>query len=184
MAGPLPDQGIDLLFLLNQASYALSAEMNRALSDLGISVRDYCVLWKALDGDRTQKEIADAALLDKTTMVTTLDALERAGLAERHPSPTDRRARLVAVTPAGRKAVTQGEEVIEALVADVLGALPATERSEFLAGLTRLVHGRLATPAHAPGPRQRRPTTPVSGNIRQGDPGHMSPRTDLKLDDQ
>ena len=153
---PPPDQAIDLLFLLNQASYALSAEMNRNLSDLGISIRDFCVLWKALDGDRTQKEIADAALLDKTTMVTTLDGLERAGLAERRPSPTDRRARFVTVTPAGRNAVAQGEKVIDALVADVLGAMPVTERKGLLTGLTRLVNGRLATPAHAPGPRQRR----------------------------
>ncbi len=157
MAEPAPDEAIDLLFLLNQASYALSAEMNRALSDLGISVREFCVLWKALDGDRTQKEIADAALLDKTTMVTTLDALERAGLAERRPSPTDRRARLVTVTPAGRKAVVRGEKVIDALVADVLGGLAPTGRKAFLAGLTRLVNGRLATPAHASGPRARRP---------------------------
>ncbi|MEK8105286.1 MarR family winged helix-turn-helix transcriptional regulator [Micromonospora sp. M12] len=41
--------------------------------------------------------------MDKTTMVVTLDQLERAGLAERRPVPTDRRARLVAVTPAGRR---------------------------------------------------------------------------------
>jgi len=132
--------------------------MNGALSDLGISIRDYCVLWKAMGGDCTQREIADAALLDKTTMVTTLDALERAGLAERRPSPTDRRARLVTLTPAGRKVVAKGQKVIDALVADVLDALPATQRKVFLSGLIRLVDGRLSSPAHAPGARTRRPT--------------------------
>jgi DNA-binding MarR family transcriptional regulator len=157
VAEPPPDQAIDLLFLLNQASHALSAEMTGALAGLGISVRDYCVLWKALDGDQTQKQIADAALLDKTTMVTTLDGLEAAGLAERRPSPTDRRARLVTLTPAGRKVVAEGEEIIVALVADVLAELPATQRRGFLSALTRLVEGRLATPAHAPGGPQRGP---------------------------
>ena len=37
-------------------------------------------------------------------MVVTMDALERDGLAERRPSPTDRRARIIAVTDAGAHA--------------------------------------------------------------------------------
>ena len=44
--------------------------------------------------------------LDKTTMVVTVDELERAGLAERQASSTDRRARIIKVTPAGRRCRT------------------------------------------------------------------------------
>ena len=45
-------------------------------------------------------------------MVVTMDALERAGLAERRPSPTDRRARIIAVTPAGEDVVERGEQIV------------------------------------------------------------------------
>ena len=159
MAEATPEPTIDLLFLLNQASWSLSAQLNLALAALGISIRDYCVLWKALEGDRTQKEIADAALLDKTTMVTTVDGLEAAGLAERRPSPVDRRARLITVTPAGRRIVAKGKTVIDEVIADVLDSIPARQQSAFLTGLQHLVDGRLALPSHVPGLRRSRGTT-------------------------
>ena len=61
----------------------------------------HCVLYHALGGEFTQIQLAEQCALDKTTMVVTMDALEKAGLAERRPSPTDRRARIIAVTDAG-----------------------------------------------------------------------------------
>ena len=67
----------------------------------------HCVLYHALDGEFTQIQLAEQCALDKTTMVVTMDALEQAGLAERRPSPTDRRARIIAVTDAGRETVEQ-----------------------------------------------------------------------------
>ncbi|GAB3935258.1 hypothetical protein GCM10027614_09690 [Micromonospora vulcania] len=91
----------DLLFLLSWASHALQAEHAAGLAGLGISPRAHYVLAQASTGDLTQRQIGERCGVDKTTMVVTLDQLERAGLAERRPAPTDRRARLVAVTPAG-----------------------------------------------------------------------------------
>jgi len=49
-----------------------------------------------MEAERTQIQIAELAYLDKTTMVVTVDALEKAGLAQRRQSSTDRRARIVA----------------------------------------------------------------------------------------
>ena len=60
------------------------------------------MLIKALEGELTQIQLAERCALDKTTMVVTVDELEKAGLAERRPSPTDRRARIIAVTDAGK----------------------------------------------------------------------------------
>jgi MarR family transcriptional regulator for hemolysin len=103
---------VDLSFLLNQASYALAARLGAALDEVGVSVREYCVLWKADEQERSQTEIAELAGLDKTTLVVTLDALERAGYAERRVSSTDRRARVVAVTTAGRRVLHQAHGVV------------------------------------------------------------------------
>src|SRR4029450_5205872 len=88
----------DLALLLSQASYVLTTELTLALATLGITPRLFCVLRAARAGDRTQSQLAAECALDKTTMVFTLDELERAGLAERRPSKTDRRARRIGVT--------------------------------------------------------------------------------------
>src|SRR3954463_13738048 len=85
----------NLCWLLSRASYTLTTELTAALEDLGISPRAHAVLAAAGTGAYTQTELARAGGLDKTTMVVTLDELEAAGVAERRPSPTDRRARVV-----------------------------------------------------------------------------------------
>ena len=92
---------VDLMLLLAQASHALETEMTAQLQALGISPRAHCVLTHALRGELTQSQVAEQCALDKTTMVVTMDELEKAGLAERRPSGTDRRARIIAVTEAG-----------------------------------------------------------------------------------
>src|SRR5919112_385478 len=90
----------DLAFLLSQASHALATELTARLDEVGITPRSYCVL-------------------DKTTMVVTLDALERAGLAERRPSRTDRRARIIAVTEEGERVVVAADAIVALTYSDV-----------------------------------------------------------------
>ena len=90
---------MDLLFLLNQASYALGNEMATRLAEVGITPRHYCVLSNAMVEELTQIRLAERSMLDKTTMVVTLDELERQGFVTRRPSREDRRVKLVIVTP-------------------------------------------------------------------------------------
>jgi DNA-binding MarR family transcriptional regulator len=144
-----PDEAtVDLMLLLSEASHALATEMTAGLAELGISPRGHCVLSKARGGDLTQTQIAEMAALDKTTMVVTVDQLEKAGLAERRPSSTDRRARIISVTPAGERVVARADAIVARIYGEVLGALPARERDGFVAGLVRLVEGegRLSAP--------------------------------------
>jgi MarR family transcriptional regulator, transcriptional regulator for hemolysin len=136
----------DLIFLLSQAAHALTTELTAELEGLGITPRSHCVLTHALEGDQTQIKLAERCALDKTTMVVTLDELEKAGLAERRLSAIDRRARIIAVTDAGREKVSQANEIVAGIYADVLASLPEDEREPFLDGLARLVGGRLAKP--------------------------------------
>src|SRR6478672_5044723 len=103
----------NLGWLLYRAHWALASEMTAAFAPLGVSARGYHVLRAALSGEHTQKELADMVGLDKTTMVVAVDELERDGLAERLPSPHDRRARIIAVTPAGKRKLAEAQEVKE-----------------------------------------------------------------------
>ena len=49
------------------------------------------------------------AWMDKTTLVVTLDEMERRGLAERRVSPADRRVRVIALTDAGPGALRRAD---------------------------------------------------------------------------
>ena len=146
----------NLAWLLSRASYALATELTAGLAALGLSPRAHCVLSTAMTGEFTQTELAQSVGLDKTTMVVTIDELEAAGLAERRPSPDDRRARVVAVTDAGRRKVTEGREIVEGIQADVLAALPDRERKVLVDALGRLVADRLAHPTPCSQPVRRR----------------------------
>lgn len=53
----------------------------------------------------SQKELASLVGIDGSSLVRLLDMLESRGHIERHPSPNDRRVKLVMLTPAGREAV-------------------------------------------------------------------------------
>ena len=68
----------------------------------GIQLRDYIVL-SALDKtpNLTQGELGKALGLDKTTLMSQLDRLERLGLVVRRSDPRDRRARIPEITDAG-----------------------------------------------------------------------------------
>jgi MarR family transcriptional regulator, transcriptional regulator for hemolysin len=147
---------MDLAFMLAHASHVLSTELTAELAGLGITPRSSCVLASALTGEHTQIQLADMCGLDKTTMVVTVDELEKAGLVERQTSPTDRRARIIVVTPEGREVSAKAAEVINRVHENVLASLPEDERKGFVAGLSRLVDQRLSKPVQCErAPRRR-----------------------------
>jgi MarR family transcriptional regulator for hemolysin len=149
----------DISFLISHASHVLATRMTAAFSEIGMTPRGHCVLVRAMSGGLTQIELAKLCDLDKTTMVVTLDELEEAGYAERRPSPNDRRARIVAVTDAGRRIVEAGQEIADRVHREVLMALQSGERDLFVNALTRLVDGHLAVPVECERP-VRRPRQP------------------------
>jgi MarR family transcriptional regulator, transcriptional regulator for hemolysin len=136
----------DLSFMLAHVAHVLATRMTAAFAEIGITPRDYCVLNHAASGELTQIELARLSDLDKTTMVVTLDELEEGGYAERRPSRSDRRARVVVVTDEGRRLVAAGHEIADRVHQEVLAALPPASRGVFVGSLTQLVGGLLAEP--------------------------------------
>jgi DNA-binding MarR family transcriptional regulator len=137
----------DLSFLLDHTSHVLRTQMSVALAEIGLTARMHCVLVHALGQERTQIQLAEIGDMDKTTMVVTVDALEKAGLAERRPSGKDRRARIIAVTEEGARVAERSQEIVDRVHEEALAALPAEERKVFLRAMNRLVTGHLASPA-------------------------------------
>ncbi len=137
----------DVSYLLDHASHVLRTRIAAALAEIGLTPRMHCVLVHALEEERTQIQLAEIGDMDKTTMVVTVDALERTGLAERRPSENDRRARIIAVTPKGARAAERSQEIVDRVHGEVLAALPERDRKVFLRAMNALVTGYLAQPA-------------------------------------
>jgi DNA-binding MarR family transcriptional regulator len=138
----------DITGLLNMAGHVLANRLSAALADVGLTPRMQCVLIHALEEERTQIQLAALADLDKTTMVSTVDELERRGLAERRASATDRRARIIAVTEEGRRAAEEGQRIVDRVHGDALGGLDPAARASFVEAL-----GVLAGTPKDPGPQ-------------------------------
>jgi MarR family transcriptional regulator, transcriptional regulator for hemolysin len=156
MTARAPERSVpDLSFMLAHAAHVLATRMTAAFAEIGITPRDYCVLYHAASGELTQIELARVSDLDKTTMVVTLDELEEAGYAERRLSRADRRARVVVVTDEGKRLVAAGHEIADRVHAEVLAELPPASRGVFVDSLTQLVSGLLAEPVAGDRPVRR-----------------------------
>lgn len=88
----------------------------------------------------TQQAISDAAGVDPSTMVSTLDVLEERGLAERRVDLADRRRRAVHLTAAGRRVVDEAQGMAAEIGKEIFGPLSADERTT-LHGLLRKLSG-------------------------------------------
>jgi MarR family transcriptional regulator, organic hydroperoxide resistance regulator len=99
-AGPTADS--EITWLLHRAAQRLRAATGEQAEKHGLQLRDYIVLSAlALTPGLTQGELAKTLGLDKTTLMSQLDRLERMGLVVRRSDPRDRRARIPNITDAG-----------------------------------------------------------------------------------
>lgn len=83
----------------------------------------------------TQREIARACVMDKSTATGILARMEEEGLIERHASPDDRRIASVHLTEAGRAAATRVLAICDEVDAIAWKGMDAQERRT----LTRLL---------------------------------------------
>ncbi|HKT04499.1 MAG TPA: MarR family winged helix-turn-helix transcriptional regulator [Rugosimonospora sp.] len=98
--GPSVDS--EITWLLHRAAQRMRSATGEQAEKHGIQLRDYIVL-SALHKtpNLTQIELGKALGLDKTTLMSQLDRLERTGLVVRRNDPHDRRARIPEITEAG-----------------------------------------------------------------------------------
>jgi DNA-binding MarR family transcriptional regulator len=87
----------------------------------------------------TQLQLAAAIRYDKTRLIALLDQLERDGLVRREPDPSDRRARIVRITPKGRRRYERAAADIRAMEGELLSPLTAAERDVLRSALPKLV---------------------------------------------
>ncbi len=113
----------------------LDNERRREVSDaLGMSFARLKALRRIDKAPSTMGELATSLGIDPPYMTIVVDDLERQGLVERKPHPTDRRAKVVETTPLGQEAARQARAILNRPPTE-LTALPEAELAALLRGL-------------------------------------------------
>lgn len=137
---PLDD---DPSFLLARANALALQVGNAALATHGLRVRSYSVLaLAASEPPPSQRELAEHLRLDPSQVVALVDELQAKGLVDREPDLSDRRAKVVRITAAGRRVFAAAEQDVRSAQSRLHERLTVTQRG----ALTDILHA-LAFPA-------------------------------------
>ncbi len=141
---------------------ALEAAIERAPREAaGLSASAFQTL-AILDGARSplpSVAIAERLLVSTASMTSLLHTLERRGLVERRPHPTDGRKVLVSLSPLAQPIIDSQLPAIHAVITQAIGDVSETDREPLLRSLA-LIRTRLAQMADQPLPKakaRRRP---------------------------
>jgi DNA-binding MarR family transcriptional regulator len=141
---PVTEFAGQLLFRLWRASHTHAADV---LATLDLTPALFALLNViASRAGAIQQELGVTLGIDRTTMVSLIDQLEGAGLAERRPSAKDRRAREVAITAKGRRLLERARKLLAQAEDDVLTGLTAAERGDLLKLLRTALESAPAQP--------------------------------------
>ncbi|MEV8100409.1 MarR family winged helix-turn-helix transcriptional regulator [Kitasatospora sp. NPDC085879] len=88
---------------LRKAARYLGATYDKALAAVGLRSTQFSIL-QVLNthGETTITSLAESIAMDRTTLASNLKPLAREGLVTVEPAPTDRRARIAAITADGK----------------------------------------------------------------------------------
>jgi DNA-binding MarR family transcriptional regulator len=126
-------------FLLSQLGFVASRRFHAALAPLGIEPRHFLLLrFVAREEGRSQQALGEMLRIPPSRMVAIVAQLEERGLLERRPNPTDRRARALYVTAAGRRLMGQAIQRAIAHDGSIATSLSADERRQLVELLRKL----------------------------------------------
>jgi MarR family transcriptional regulator, lower aerobic nicotinate degradation pathway regulator len=129
-------------FLLAQAHLAARRSADRALAEVGLSMKGFAALATLMsDGPISQQRLSQRIGMDPATMVDVIDALERSGHIVRRRNPRDRREYALQLTAKGRALVARAQRGIGAAEKETVRGLDAGEEKLLLELL-----GRIADP--------------------------------------
>lgn len=127
-------------FLLQLALARAQAMGEQALTEVGISGREYGVL-AVLEANSpsAQHRIGAALGVDRTSTVALLGGLEARGLVTRIRDPANRRAYLVSLSPAGDRLRALAADLLADCDERFLAPLPPAARARLRAELQQLI---------------------------------------------
>jgi DNA-binding MarR family transcriptional regulator len=130
-------------YLLKHAQQRLMSAAIPVMAPFGIDGRELAVLTVlAARSPLSQQEAAEEMGIDRTTMVSLVDALEVKGMVERRRSAADRRKNMVVLTPAGRDCLRDAGQARDEIEREFLAPLGDTLSRQFVRALQVLASHR------------------------------------------
>jgi len=127
-------------WLVGRASLQAQRLIQERLAGHELRKQHYGVLASLAElGPASQGPLADRLCLDRSDLVTFLDELEARGLVVRTADPTDRRRKIVELTPAGGRLLAGLDELVFAADEELLAGLSADERATLVGLLQRIL---------------------------------------------
>jgi len=119
-----------------------------ALAPLGLRARHYGILMSLAEhGPASQQSLGRSLLIDRTTMVSIVDDLERLGLVIRATDPDDRRAYRVELTGRGRTSLVRATGAVARAERSLLAGLSAEDQASLRTFLRQIAeHHASAAP--------------------------------------
>jgi DNA-binding MarR family transcriptional regulator len=134
--------------LLVQMARLFRKDLFARLSDqaglAGIRPSHLHVFANMVGGGRRLTELADAASMSLSSMQELVDDLERRGIVEREPDPTDGRAKLIVLTDKGLATLAPAGSIIEGLELDYANRIGEERFEEMCLALNELIDDLLA----------------------------------------
>lgn len=129
----------DTLFEINETARAIRRAFDQRAADFGVTRPQWRVLarLKRQPGLR-QVELADILEMEPITLCRILDRLEEAGLVERKPDPSDRRAWRPEITAEAEPLIQRLRDVATELAGDSLEGLTQAEVERFRSDLVKI----------------------------------------------
>jgi DNA-binding MarR family transcriptional regulator len=105
------------------------------LKSRGLTTSRARVLWRLLDGAKTQRELATALEVSPRTITDLVDGLTKTGFVTREPHPGDRRATLVTLTARGTATLEELAQSRRTFARQLFGDLPHEQLDCLASGL-------------------------------------------------
>jgi DNA-binding MarR family transcriptional regulator len=133
-------------FLLSSLGHAVAAQFSARLAPLELEPRQFALLRRVASQEGgSQQAMGERLGIPPSRMVALVDELEARELLERRPSPSDRRAHALHLSPAGRRLLARATKLAAAFETELTQDLDATERARLLEQLD-LIAQRLGVP--------------------------------------
>jgi MarR family transcriptional regulator, 2-MHQ and catechol-resistance regulon repressor len=128
-----------LALVLSRCARAVGRIGEESVSDAGMCFTDFVALEALLyKGPLTITQIQEKVQLASGSMTAAVDRLEKKGFIRRMPSNTDRRAKLLELTPKGRETVKKLFDHHAAVLEDAMSVLNTAERHQLHGLLKKL----------------------------------------------
>lgn len=124
---------------LRRAWYGLNQAFRRRIAHLGLTPDQFTALRTLLEHDGiSQRELTSLMSSDPNTVASLVNRMEKAGVIERQTHEQDRRANRLRLKAVGHAKYEKARSVAVGLQAEVLAAIPAARREQFLKDLDHL----------------------------------------------